>query len=80
MKLWEQLLRETILSNIEIKYPSNRLIQSLVKETCYQTLEKIREVLSNDSLDDPECFERIEEIVSIFEEAGADCGGRHDFG
>ena len=47
---------------------------------CYQAIQAIRRVLSDDSLEDPECFFRIEEIVYALEEAGADGGGRHDFG
>ena len=52
----------------------------LLQSECYQALEQIKAVLANDQLDDPECFERIEKIVSIFEEMGSDGGNRHDFG
>lgn len=46
---------------------------------CYAALKKIKAVLSNDKLDDVKCFQKIEEIVRIFEEAGSDGGGRHEF-
>ena len=36
--------------------------------------------LEDDSLEDSECFYRIEEIVCVFEGLGSDCGSRHDFG
>jgi len=42
--------------------------------------ERIKAVLEDDSLDDKDCFERIERIVCLFEEIGSDCGARHDFG
>ena len=52
---------------------------ALVHDVCYQTLCKIRAVLDDDTLDDPSCFLKIEEILSIFESLGSDGGSRHDF-
>ena len=46
---------------------------------CYQAMERIYQVLSDDTLDDPECFQRIEQIVCVLEEPGIGGGGRHDF-
>ena len=42
-------------------------------------MQKIREILEDDSLTDADCFEKIEQILCIFEEH---CIGvsRHDFG
>lgn len=45
-----------------------------------ETLGRIRSILADDSLDDPECFRRIEAIVCELESVGIDCGARHDFG
>ena len=45
-----------------------------------RALWKIREILADDTLEDPECFQRIEAIVSLLEDMGISCGGRHDFG
>lgn len=42
-----------------------------------ETLQKIKAVLENDSLDDFMC---VEEIVRVFETAGIGIGYRHDFG
>ncbi len=42
-------------------------------------LEKIRTVLNDDTLDDPECFERIDAIVRIFYANGISTD-RHDWG
>ena len=43
-------------------------------------LRNIQKILADDTLDDPECFHRIEAIVSLLEDMGLSCGGRHDFG
>ena len=47
---------------------------------CYKALQKIKAILEDDSLEDSDCFYRIEEIVCVFEDLGSDCGNRHDFG
>ena len=51
----------------------------LVNNAACRALEDIRRLLDDDSLDDPACFLRIEEIVNIYEELGSDGGGRHGF-
>ena len=45
-----------------------------------RALRHIQKILADDTLDDPECFHRIEAIVSLLEDMGLSCGGRHDFG
>lgn len=47
---------------------------------CRRLIAEIQEVISDNSLDDPECFRRIEKIVCILEKRGICCGGRLDFG
>ena len=59
------------LSTDTVRYLENR---------CFEVLGRIREILADDSLDDPECFQRIEKIVCELENIGVDCGSRHDFG
>lgn len=46
----------------------------------FEILGQIRQIIANDELDDPECFQRIESIVCLLESNGIDCGTRHDFG
>ena len=41
---------------------------------------RIKEIIEDDTLDDPECFMKIEEIVCVLEEVGSSGGIRHDFG
>ena len=36
-----------------------------LESICHQTLEKRKEVIHDDSLDDPECFAKIEKIVCL---------------
>ena len=47
---------------------------------CYRALAKIREVIRDDTLEDEDCFMRIEKIITIYEEMGSGGGARHDFG
>ena len=52
----------------------------LASAAASRALRKIQEILSDDTLDDPACFHRIEAIVSLLEDMSLSCGGRHDFG
>lgn len=52
----------------------------IVRDCCYRAMCAIQAVLADDTLEDPACFERIEQIVRIFEALGSDAGSRHDFG
>ena len=53
--------------------------RSLVSDASSRALWKIREILADDTLDDPSCFQRIEAIVKLMEELDICCGNRHDF-
>ena len=75
MELYIELLRNLLL-DCDIKTDLPQLIES----ESYKALKKIKAVLEDDSLDDKECFYRIEQIVDIFEQFGSNCGSRHDFG
>ena len=65
----------------EITFPQLKLnAAEIVELQCYQTLRKIQEIVRDDTLEDDECFDRIEQIICTFEEIGSDGGVRHDFG
>lgn len=49
-----------------------------VTHTAMEVLGQIKEILDNDSVDDVECFQRIEKIVDAFHEAGI-YTSRHDW-
>ena len=54
-------------------------LNQLMKDRCWQALMEIRAVLDDGTLEDPECFHRIEQIVRIYEDLGPGGGSRHDF-
>ena len=76
-------LCQAILANATKNYEEDIVeldIEKLFEKECYIVLERIKAILEDDSLDDKDCFEKIESIVCLFEEIGSDCGARHDFG
>ena len=77
------MLRRAVFTNATEGYDEKTVeseIAALLEKECYKILMEIKAVLEDDSLDDKDCFEKIENIVSIFENAGIGCGTRHDFG
>lgn len=65
-----KLFLETV-TNMEIGF------EEIANAKANQTLQKIKAVLEDDSLDDFMC---VEAIVLVFESAGISVGYRHDFG
>ena len=78
MELYKKILAEYIAEMGDLE----RYIdgEKIVHDKCYQALCHIKMILEDDSVEDPECFERIEKIVMVLEELGSDAGVRHDFG
>lgn len=77
MELYESILYNAIARDV---IPSLQLDRDKLAELkCYQTIEKIYQIVSDETLEDPECFRKIEEIVCAFEELGIGGGGRHDY-
>ncbi len=71
-----------ILENKEIKITFENFNinpTDIVECASYGALQKIKAIIQDDSLDDGECFIRIEEIVRVFEDLGSTGGTRHDF-
>lgn len=54
-------------------------LEQLLRERCCQALKEIWDVLDDGTLNDLDCFRRIEKIVEIYEALGAGGGSRHDF-
>ena len=80
MELYKELLLQ-ILSEENMQILFNNLnVNELLESVCYRTLCRIKEIIEDDTLDDPECFMKIEEIVCVLEEVGSSGGIRHDFG
>lgn len=78
MKLYQEILAQEFANSLSVALQDD--LQKIVEMKCYQALEEIKKVLDDETLDDPECFHKIEKIVCIFEEMGSDGGSRHDFG
>lgn len=55
-----------------------RKIAAETESRAMRALEGIRRILNDDNLDDPECFQRIESILSTLEDAGI-FTTRHDW-
>jgi len=80
MELYLEILKQIFLENHTEKMlkEENSLPELLECRSC-QALREIKHILEDDSLSDPECFEKIEDFVCLFEELGSGCGNRHDF-
>jgi hypothetical protein len=64
----------------EIKLEIDREVTAEIEKECMEVLGRIRAILADESIEDPECFERIEQIVCAMESIGLNCGSRHDYG
>ncbi len=58
--------------------PDGKRIEIACVIRCCRAIEKIKAILQEDTMDDKECFWKIEEIVMVFEDMELDAGRRHD--
>lgn len=81
MELYEELWEDFCSKNkVRLTFPDLDVdLETLTERSCYLLLKQIQEILKDDTLDDPECFMRIEKIVSLLEEHNISSGVRHDF-
>lgn len=79
MEMIQKMLAQ-MLSRGEVVLSLSPETADLLESKALETLGRIRAILADDALDDPECFDRIERIVCEMESLGLDCGTRHDFG
>ena len=82
MELYKEILCQILKTDgYEILLPKQeKTISEIIELKCYQALCEIKKILEDDTLDDKDCFERIEKIVVIFEGLGSGVAYRHDFG
>jgi len=82
MELYHELLFQYLInSSCEVRFPDINLnADDIVHTQCYKALQKIKEIIDDDSLNDKECFHKIENIIQVLESVGVSCGDRHDFG
>ena len=77
MELYQEILRHILADGkIQVSFPelTNSDSTKIVELECYKALRKIKAILEDDSLEDSECFYRIEEIVCVFEDLAAAAG------
>ena len=76
------LLKDVIVKILEkedmkISFPElSPDISEIIETECMRSLQKINDILGNDSFSDFEC---IEEILRVFEDMGSTSSLRHDF-
>ena len=81
MELWQEIVCNLLQNqSMEIHFPQAPNLNEVIESECYKTLQKIKDILSDDNLNDKECFDRIEAIVCSLEEIGSSGGSHHDFG
>ena len=82
MELYQEILAKVLENReIQIVFPGLTInAAEIIEGECYKTLQKIKALIEDDRLSDPECFMQIEEIVVALEQLGSDGGCRHDFG
>lgn len=82
MDLFTQLFTKALEGQkIEVTFTGGSFdLRESIESVSIAALRRIREILTDATLDDAECFQKIEAIVCVFEDLGLDCGARHDFG
>lgn len=82
MELYKEILVKILQQQeLQITFPNVNIdVNEIMENECYQALQKIKEIIQDDTLEDVECFMKIEEIVCLFEALGSNGGSRHDFG
>jgi len=82
MQLYQEILAAALAKEeVQITFPNLKInLTEIVESESYQALQKIKAVITDDSLTDSECFMKIEEIINIFETLVSGGGTRHDFG
>lgn len=75
--IYAKALGDLVVSYLEALgcYP----VPDVVESRALDTLARVKAVLDNNALDDPDCFCRIEAIVETFYSTGLSTS-RHDFG
>lgn len=81
MELYNEILIKILQKQkMVVSFPDIKIeLEEMIEAQSYKALKKIKAIILDDSLEDRECFMRIEEIVSTFEEFGIRAGNRHDF-
>ena len=81
MKLYTEILANYLSQeNAQIVFPNLKLnANEIVELQCYEALRRIKDILDDDTLEDDECFLKIEEVIRTFKDLGSNGGNRHNF-
>lgn len=82
MELYHDMLCKILESEeFQVLLPKWKMnIEEMIEMKCYQSLNEIKKILEDESLNDSDCFESIEKIITVFETLGSGINERHDFG
>lgn len=81
MALYKEILIKILeKEDIQIVFPNLEMnIKDIVELECYKILRSIKTIIEDNSIDDKECFYKIEQIIDLFEKFHIFKGSRHDF-
>ena len=80
--LLEELIHTAIRDGdvkVTVSFDADDLVE-IVNKKCYTILSEIQKIVRDNTIDDPECFMKVEELVCLFEREEISAGSRHDFG
>jgi len=80
LELYKELLAKVLeQERVEVYFPGLTVdATEIVSQMSYRALVEISHIIRDDTLSDRECYQKIEEIVQVFEAFGSHGGGRHD--
>lgn len=81
MDLYKEILINVLQGEkAEVSFPNLTLkANEIVDSVSYRALKKIKDIVRDETLNDEECFRKIEEIICVLEDIGSGGGWRHDF-
>ena len=82
MELYKEIIAN-IISKEEVQVTFSNLnisAKEIIESECYKALNNIKAIIEDDSLEDVDCFMKIEKIICLLEDIGSGGGNRHDFG
>lgn len=80
MDLYKDILCKVLAgSHIEVTFKDFHFdMTEMVEAISFQALKRIKEIIDDPTLCDPECYRKIEEIIQVYETLGCRDGIRHD--
>ena len=79
MELYFEILEKLLQDRDADMMQWKQTMDHAVEMKSDQALQQIKCILQDDSLTDEDCFEKIEQIVCVFEHLGSGCENRYDF-